>query len=852
MNCIILILFTLYIDCSKYFNFHIIQNAFYMRFFATFFFCILATIAWSQQTESKRINIGTYPLLKGYSIETVQEGTKFTYSLIDENNQGKRIFTFSPPINTSENFIEGFYETVQDFFLEENNLQDKLNNFYKIVQISSAAILENEKGPEVMTMYFSPDVNLSRSPNRANQPVKRKDVIKLYNISFKENLSLGLSRNKIFKTDTLSKIPREIKLTIDAKKVTNSEKYLELYNKIVESKEEESLRKLDESKTANNEQIIEAENLKSNITNLEYEIDYLKTKKSNNTISLNNKNEEVQNFQKDIKSEIDRLNQEFKTANGNVDSTSFREISELANKVNSGLDPDEYNHVEIPEFKSPKTDSVTNQEFNIQVYSAKEAKDKFNTYTISIHSKIENIESSKTELKKLEEENLKLDSMIGIQKDQLSRSKWQYKKQTDSINSSLKQTISKMWDESSRRLSVESIQLEINRGFIENLIVTGVSYLQVSQIQSDFLKENLDSLTTGPRLKLINDYPLGISSKLDIERLKNIRLHSRYENENHFELRIGDVITNIEEILALDRRDYSPKDDGYYIQIGQTPVSHRFYKNPTREILEARIYTDALGLNEENPNGLIQIEVAKEIPLVTSRYQKAQIIGLTRWFFNKKANVGFLNYLRPDFTFSKIEQNNRYLPIYQFPNKDTLSFTTSAFELKQYESYSIGMDLNLLYYDLPYAKSTFLINGGFRFGRTYLTSDPDDPSLSILPKNFTNTLQPSFDFTWRVNGDERFGLETTYSLLFLYSDEAFFEQKSELHRLDLDTDISKAGKSAMLNRVTIQAYLNLNEERQSRVFMRYRVNTEFGAWKLNFSQLQFGITTFILSKNGYQ
>jgi hypothetical protein len=285
-------------------------------------------------------------------------------------------------------------------------------------------------------------------------------------------------------------------------------------------------------------------------------------------------------------------------------------------------------------------------------------------------------------------------------------------------------------------------------------------------------------------------------------------------------------------------------------EVVRLDLSYKKLNSFPKEILQLKIFSDFVGIQDNNPNGLIQLEIDKEIPLVTKRFQRPYVVFLLRPFVLNQANIGVFNYFKPQFIYSKIENNNKYLEVSSFNTEDgTVAYGVSTLDLKQHEVFSVGADFNLFLYDIPHTKSTFLFNTGFRFGRTDLALDKEEPEAHDFPRGFTNTLQPSVEGLLRINGDERFGFEFSYGINWLLSDELFFMQKAKVNGVTDFGSFSSSNENNTLQRATILAYLNINKENQGRLFFRYRFNSEFGNFKNNFAQLQLGYTTYLTRPN---
>lgn len=377
-------------------------------------------------------------------------------------------------------------------------------------------------------------------------------------------------------------------------------------------------------------------------------------------------------------------------------------------------------------------------------------------------------------------------------------------------------------------VKITGVQMEFNAGFIENMLVMASPAFSLSDsVSIAVLPKGIPSA-----IKFTNHYPMGFSAKNDINSLKYEKLTAIVDEKTEFSLSFKDVVKNVEEMLVLERTDYSPMDGSININ-PSTTKEKQLYKNKSTEILQAKVFSDLAGINGEKPNGLIQFEVDKIIPLWTKRFEKEDIISPFRWTVNSKNNMGFFNYIRPEFVLSKVESNLRELELKQVGPQ----LMASTLDIRQFERVSVGADLNLTFMDIPKAKSTVYLNSGFRFGRTDLKSPV---SLTNNTKGFTNTFQFMPEIGYRVNGDERYGLDFNYSSNLIISDERGFKQVEDTFQADTLTEDQN-----WLHRITLMAYFNFDPSTRGRFFFRFRSFHQFDNWSNNFSQYQLGYSTFI-------
>lgn len=521
----------------------------------------------------------------------------------------------------------------------------------------------------------------------------------------------------------------------------------------------------------------------------------------------------------------------------------FSNILTRANQIDSSV---HVNPIPNPDGNLSKSDLESKYGENLRILeSAQASLDRFN----AIDPKIRELKDIMARMDViLESSQFRINEI----RDSLKSENENLKNLEEKIQDSIKVQIEALKKSNKFNFVPTTIQIEINRGYLENIVIEGDAFTYVEPAIASFADGVSFSKT---KIKFVNDYPLGISSKLDIEKLGEIKIYSRNgDGQINFEMRLGNLISNIVEILALDRTDYSPKDSAYTIKMKESS-SIDFPKPNSKEILQMKVFSDFIGLNEENPNGLIQLEIDKEIPLVTKRIAQPYVWRPFRWAINKYGNIGYFNFFKPKFVLSKVEDNNRYLHPKEFIEYDEAgkpippgNLGVTTLDLKLYERFVIGTELNLLLYNIPYGKSTFLINAGMHFGRTDFVSYDTIPEITIKPREYTNTYQPSIEGLWRISGDERYGFEFAYGVNWVISDQQNFTQRSNTFGIDNFKDFKDLDKQYAIQRVTLLAYLNVNQNREGRLFFRYRSNSQWRFFKNNYSQLQIGYTTSLTKR----
>ncbi|MDQ1087626.1 hypothetical protein [Siphonobacter sp. SORGH_AS_1065] len=198
---------------------------------------------------------------------------------------------------------------------------------------------------------------------------------------------------------------------------------------------------------------------------------------------------------------------------------------------------------------------------------------------------------------------------------------------------------------------VNNVVIETNNGTIKNI--------KVHLVEKNIVKHK----NHNPRkyLEFINNYPISISGKFDSERFANVNLYCSNCNGvkglSRF-IRLSDLI-NYDTQLENEKEDYSPVNKIINLNSNNPIVEVR--KEKRSKILEVAAFSDLMGLNQSDPNGLIQFEIKRKITLnskhklIGSKINKSPIssVNINDDKF-KKDDVKFFN---------KIENTNNKLNV---------------------------------------------------------------------------------------------------------------------------------------------------------------------------------------------
>lgn len=388
------------------------------------------------------------------------------------------------------------------------------------------------------------------------------------------------------------------------------------------------------------------------------------------------------------------------------------------------------------------------------------------------------------------------------------------------------------------RHKIHRVEGEIADGALKNISV--------------YLVDSAAGSNVSPRQFLLfkNQLPISISGKFDYEKSSKVNLYcfncngvdglSRY-------IRLSDLVI-LDIIYENDKEDYSPANTTFSLSPNSPIVEMR--KERRSRVLEVAAFSDFIGLDRDEPNGLIQVEAKRRININTKHwllirnkssdrilnavadrqvnvdvYRKSenattyQIGGDT--IRVKPIRAGFksvyfsiFNYVEPKLLFSKLDENNRLLDSAKAPNN-----LVDPITLYQYQIASFGARLQLFKLSFPQIKLQLnVLDIGAFWSRTRVASTAD----STGPSEALNSNYWQFGTSVIFRPDNRWGA----SVGFEYLKPRIWNDNYEL-----------TNKKGMFQQ---QFDVWLRTGYEDKLFFRYRWTYENQNRNRNFTQIQLG------------
>ncbi len=249
--------------------------------------------------------------------------------------------------------------------------------------------------------------------------------------------------------------------------------------------------------------------------------------------------------------------------------------------------------------------------------------------------------------------------------------------------------------------------------------------------------------------------PIGISSDRDLRRSWPRQLLWTQTPPAGFGghaavINLADLLHYTANMQA-NGKDRSPADGVYTLHPGDGLAQRSLPKLTTTKLLQARVFTDAAGFSDANkPNGLIQVEVDKKLEWGVPWSKSWQAVQ-----FRLPA------YFTPLVAITKIEQQNRFLPLERVPN-EPLRYTINTIDLLRYTNLRVGGDFNLGGMRWAALKSDFYLDASIYLNRVDMRDSVRRPNAAKLVRvdSTLNVVMYGIGLKTRFRPDSRYGVQS--------------------------------------------------------------------------------------------
>ncbi len=391
------------------------------------------------------------------------------------------------------------------------------------------------------------------------------------------------------------------------------------------------------------------------------------------------------------------------------------------------------------------------------------------------------------------------------------------------------------WESKDNQLIVKSAKIKIENGTVNEMVVT---------------VEDLE----GKQHVYISLLPIPISTAKNLMnhlgRSTLVRLGDPSDDKNFI---FTNDILQIIPIPIVNTGNISPKDQVISFDANETTWSMPVYKDDVSNVIDARLYSDVLGLKDGVGNGVFQVEVRKKI-LLTS----VHLFPKSKNFKYHKATESFkfysswlyaLHYIEPVISWNKLEGTDR---VFELPAESIFSRYNKPFalmsniDMMNYASFSGGVNLNLIDIMYPYGNFELIATAGFR--QTPVTNDLSTAGINNIEIDKLNSYYLGPYFVATISPESAFEGEFMLGVEYL---KGLSNKYTTLPELDLLSamDINNpdpVSESSWILRFSVTNSIRFTGN--STVFVRGRFNFDVQDTKANYYEIQVGSSFNILNQ----
>ena len=201
--------------------------------------------------------------------------------------------------------------------------------------------------------------------------------------------------------------------------------------------------------------------------------------------------------------------------------------------------------------------------------------------------------------------------------------------------------------------------------------------------------------------------------------------------------------------------NYSVKNKEYRIEVGD---SVKIEERKLADYITPVIFSDFLGLNSNNSNGLVQAEAVAIIPLWIRNYKKYSLFPSIRVEFNASLYNGF-------------DDESRFINEQGFSTFDSTLISVNPFDFVKFANLNTGVSLNLFSAELKGLSSTINIGLGGRYLKSGFKYTQIDTSLNnpdVITRDQLNSLSTEWIFNLQIRPQANFGADIFISHNYIH------------------------------------------------------------------------------------
>ncbi|MBL4649443.1 MAG: hypothetical protein JKY03_06895, partial [Aureispira sp.] len=385
----------------------------------------------------------------------------------------------------------------------------------------------------------------------------------------------------------------------------------------------------------------------------------------------------------------------------------------------------------------------------------------------------------------------------------------------------------------SSAFEVQEVSIVIHNGLINEI----TAVVKIGEIEYIFDNPIPIGISSIQNLKVFNKYYLRCR-----DPLKYKVMGEKLNGEVDYVINLRDLLEYIPE-PSRNVLDKSPRNKTHTIVVKDDTTMRTVYKEPVSQLIQASIFSDFMGIEENKPNGLIQTEIYRRINLYTLRNQL---------FGSRNSNWGILQYLRPEVSISKVEDKERVLYLdYLTTNINGQEQThayASSIDLHLYQYMRAGSLFNLALFQNPDLHTTIEVNTGFYFGMV-----PLKDSLRLNPRRLPEnneytavTLETFLETTVKFSMNKYLEFSMSYTPFLMVGLGKYYTQVKDRDNFVNKLEQGEFWDRSFLGKAELLLWVKPAPNKSNgRFFGRYRFIHQLSNPNLYYHQIQVGYSFYL-------
>lgn len=299
--------------------------------------------------------------------------------------------------------------------------------------------------------------------------------------------------------------------------------------------------------------------------------------------------------------------------------------------------------------------------------------------------------------------------------------------------------------------------------------------------------------------------------------------------------------------------NYAPVDTVFRLKPNEP--GRYLFRPSIVNVLDLKTFTDLVGLDADESNGILQIEFDKRIPLnrIVRSFRGWGHPGFPfKWDWGY-THYTFLSHLKPFIAFTNLEEDDRLINVdsISIDGKTNPADSISIIDFVQNQNLVLGTELNLLSIGAGDIYSKFTVDAGIAVHRTGFSSQNfgeviigDTTEMRLLdddPVNDFNVIAASIllpRLAWEFRPHSKYFTELSYECRYfqLFDDRVSFLKGEKL-----------LSSNRTMHSFQFLAGLRVVKQKASMLFFRSRFNMLGRENNENFLQIQVGVATSFFS-----